>query len=260
MKLKIAQIKVYPHKGDLEKNHLLLMDVLQEIGKEKPDVVITPECFLDGYVNSESYSNRENMHQYAIDPDNSLYAKAAADWAAAHNAWFIYGCSRIAPEGVYNSALIFNRSGNRIGIYDKTQVARTPDAKHLAGKSLPVFDSDFGPFGVLICADRRWPETTRTLALKGARIIFNPTYGFNDSLNFCMMRTRAYESEIIIAFTHPGQALTTGPRRQIYVNDEEKTHRYAIAHVDLTHVDRARVGRKCHLLHRRTDIYELDGE
>ncbi|MBN1876360.1 MAG: hypothetical protein JXA33_19200 [Anaerolineae bacterium] len=62
------------------------------------------------------------------------------------------------------------------------------------------------------CADRRWPETVHTLALQGARVIFNPIYGMHNDLNRCMLRTRAYESEVCIAFTHPGQALITGPR------------------------------------------------
>ena len=47
----------------------------------------------------------------------------------------------------------------------------------------------------------------RTLALKGARIIFNPTYGMHDRH---MMQTRSYESEVVIAFCHPAQSLVTG--------------------------------------------------
>ena len=83
---------------------------------------------------------------------------------------------RAAPEGVYNSALLYNRAGEPAGIYNKVH-CRGHDRKFVAGGDLPVFGSDFGLFGVVICADRRWPETVRALALRGARIIFNPTYG-----------------------------------------------------------------------------------
>ena len=96
---------------------------------------------------------------------------------------------------------------------------QTHDLKYTAGGSLPVFGADFGPFGVLICADRRWPETVRTLALKGARVIFNPTYGMHDERNLHMMQTRSYESELFIAFTHPQQALLTAPTGQVICNE-----------------------------------------
>jgi hypothetical protein len=53
-KIKIAQIKVVPAKGQLQANHRLLMEVLGEIAKVPDlDVVITPEGFLDGYVSTE---------------------------------------------------------------------------------------------------------------------------------------------------------------------------------------------------------------
>ena len=49
MQLSIVQIKVYPQKGELEKNFQLTEDLLNEAANYKPDVVIFPECFLDGY-------------------------------------------------------------------------------------------------------------------------------------------------------------------------------------------------------------------
>ena len=78
-----------------------------------------------------------------------------------------------------------------VGSYDKTHCQNT-DAKYLEGRSLPVFQSDFGTFGVMICADRRWPETVRTLAAKGARVIFNPTYGMHDA------RKPAYDADPLL--------------------------------------------------------------
>ena len=67
----------------------------------------------------------------------------------------------------------------------------------------------------MICADRRWPETVRALALQGARMIFNPTYGNYGEMNNCLMRTRSFENSVLIAFTHPSQSLITAPRGRI---------------------------------------------
>ena len=92
----------------------------------------------------------------------------------------------------------------------------------------------------MICADRRWPETTRTLALKGALIIFNPTYGMCCDLNLAMMRTRAYESEVYIVFTHPQQALITGPEGEIITNINSKSKSYVITEIELEKVKHIR--------------------
>jgi predicted amidohydrolase len=210
VKLRIAQIRISPAKGNLEGNFAKLRSALHALEKHRPDVVVTPECFLDGYVSTEKSVTRSTIRQYAIDPETSPYARAIAEWSARCRTWFIFGCARKARTGVFNSALIFNRKGARIGVYDKTH-CQMHDRKYVPGRALPVFDSDFGKFGVMICADRRWPETVRTLALKGARVIFNPTYGMSCDLNLAMMRTRSYENEIFVVFTHPQQSLITGP-------------------------------------------------
>jgi predicted amidohydrolase len=255
MTIRIAQVKVYPVKGELEENHQALMDVLEEIAPHQPDVVITPEGFLDGYVSTEEWVTRDNILDYAIDPETSPYAQSVASWAGRNGAWAVLGCTRRAPEGAYNTALIYDRAGTLVGWYDKTHI-QTHDYKYVPGQALPVFDSDFGVFGAMICADRRWPETVRTLALKGARVILNPTYGMHDERNLHVMQTRSYESEVFIAFTHPGQALITGPRGEVVCNEEREDVRFVVTEMDLDEVDRVRGGPSAHLRDRRVDLYE----
>jgi predicted amidohydrolase len=126
------------------------------------------------------------------------------------------------------------------------------DLKYTPGRHLNVYASDFGPFGVMICADRRWPETARTLTLRGARVIFNPTYGMRGDLNLCMMRTRSYENGIFIAFTHPGQSLITGPEGNIVCNNEDETKTYVVTEIDLS---KAPANQGGHIADRRPDVY-----
>ena len=253
-KIRVAQIRAVPQKGDLQANHNKLMSILAELARESVDVVITPECFLDGYVATEASVTPTTLRQYAIDPSASPYVQSLSTWARAAAAWVIFGCSRNSPAGIFNSALILNRHGVLTGTYDKTH-CQDHDKKYLPGQSLPVFNSDFGPFGVMICADRRWPETVRSLALQGARIIFNPTYGIHDERNQQMMRTRSYESEIFIAFTHPMQSLLTDPSGNIICNDMRADTQYTICEIDLSTVDAVRADPSSHLNNRRTDIY-----
>lgn len=254
MVIRIAQVRTYPISRDLDANHLRLMEILDQVQEHKPDVVITPEGFLDGYVGKDKLVTRANIRQYAIDPETSPYAQAVSEWAGRNNAWLIFGCTRSVQDGAHNSALIFDRNGGLAGTYDKTHI-QSHDKKYLPGESLPVFESDFGTFGVMICADRRWPETVRTLALKGARVIFNPTYGFHTELNRRMMQTRSYESEAYICFTHPAQSLVTAPKGEIVIDDRSEETAYAISEIDLSYVDQRRARRNSHLRFRRTDLY-----
>jgi hypothetical protein len=69
-----------------------------------------------------------------------------------------------------------DRDGRTAGIYHKTHL-QEQDLRFSPGDDLPVFDTEWGKMGVLICADRRWPEPARVARLKGARITLIPSYG-----------------------------------------------------------------------------------
>ena len=253
-RIRVAQIKVYPDKGRIEANHTKLMKIFGDIQRNhKVDVVVTPEGFLDGYVATEKSVTKNDMVKYAIDPLTSGYAQAVSDWRKRNKAWIIYGCARKAADGVFNTALIYNRRGALVGMYDKLHLQRH-DRKYTPGRHLNVYESDFGLFGVMICADRRWPETARTLTLQGARVIFNPTYGMHGELNLCMMRTRSYENGIFIGFTHPGQSLITGPDGAVVCNNEDESKTYTVTEIDLSEAPADTSG---HIIDRRPDVYRL---
>jgi predicted amidohydrolase len=253
-RIRIAQIKVVPEKGNLRVNHEKLISVFSEIKAHTPDVVVTPECFLDGYVCTEERIDSTNISEYAVNPSNSSFVKSISRWSRENSAWVILGCSRLSSEGVYNTALVLDRKGRLKGKYDKIH-CQTHDKKYLAGQKLAAFYSDFGPFGVMICADRRWPETVRSLALQGARIIFNPTYGIHNDKNMHMMQTRSYESELFIAFTHPMQSLLTDPTGQIICNETRKQVTFTMCEIDLLEADKVRAGDSAHLKDRRPELY-----
>jgi predicted amidohydrolase len=255
--IRIAQVRAVPEQGNLEGNFEILMSILDDLSREDVDVVVTSECFLDGYIAVEDSVDREGLKAYAIEPSGSPYVDAVSVWARANATWVVFGCNRLTLEGVCNSALLIDREGALVGTYDKTH-CQTHDVKYIPGESLPVFDSDFGTFGVLICADRRWPESVRSLALQGARVIFNPTYGMCDDRNRSMMQTRSFESELFIAFTHPIQSLVTGPDGAILCDDVSDEAAYTITEIDLAHVNTVRAGVASHLKDRRTDLYITD--
>lgn len=253
-KLRVATVRSYPAKGDLAANHGRLMEILAQLAPQRPDVVVTPECWLDGYVVTRRQATPARLRAWAIDPGKSPEARAVADWAHRQQAWVIFGCMRRVRGGVANSALIYNRRGVLAGIYDKVH-CRGHDHKFVAGRRLPVFRGDFGRFGVMICADRRWPETVRSLALGGARIIFNPTYGQHDEKNVMLMRTRSFESETPIVFAHPGQSLFTDAAGEVLLNDTFAVPPFSLCEVNLSAVARLRADPESFLRTRQPRAY-----
>ena len=254
MNIRIAQIRIVAEKSNLEGNHEKLMSALQSVARETVDVVVTPECFLDGYAVTEESVTADNLRKYAVDPLDSPYVDSLSRWARANKAWVVLGCSRLSGEGIYNTAILLDRDGKLAGAYDKTH-CQGHDRKFVPGQEIAVFDSDFGPFGVLICADRRWPETVRSLALQGARVIFNPTAGMHNEKNLRMMQTRSYESEIFIAFTHPLQSLLTDPTGKIICNDARGNVSFSLTEIDVSQVDEVRARESAHLKDRRPELY-----
>lgn len=255
-KIRVAAVRTYPAKGDLAANFERLMSILDVIARQHPDVVVTPECFLDGYLVTRPDVTRENLSQWAIDPVKSREGKAVAEWARANGSWVIFGCTRKTRGGSANSAVIYNREGKYVGSYDKVH-CRGHDQKFVVGKSIPVFEADFGKFGVMICADRRWPETVRTIALGGGLVIFNPTYGQHNELNVCLMRTRSFESEIPIVFAHPGQSLYTGCEGEILLNDTFAEPPFSVCEINLSSPRKLREDPHAFLNQRHPKAYKL---
>lgn len=272
-RMTIAQIRAVPVKGDLETNVATLTRLLDAVDPSV-DVVVTPECYADGYVVTEDWVAPDDLCAFAIDPDASPVIATFKNWAAAHGTWLVLGCTTPAeaapsadtggagtgrppagaPPSTHNSAVLIDRSGSVAGVYHKTHI-QTHDVKFVPGESLPVFDGDFGRFGILICADRRWPEAVRTVAAGGARLILLPSYGMHNEKNLIMMRTRSYESEVVIAFTHPEQALVTDARGEILTNSEGTTPAVVTTTIDLDAVDEVRQSDSAHLRDRRRDLY-----
>jgi predicted amidohydrolase len=251
LKIRVGQIKIEPVKGALDANHSTLMGLLDEMKGDRLDVVITPECFLDGYVASDPAISAADLQRFAIDARTSPYTQEVAQWAGTNGVWVVYGCSRLAVGGVLNSAVVYDREGRIAMIYDKLHLT-DEDVKFAPGQELTACESDFGKFGVMICADRRWPETARTLALQGARIVFNPTYGFRGDLNTCIVRTRSYENEMFIVFTHPDEALITDPAGAVICQETAEAVRFVSTEIEFNQAPEF-----SHLNYRRADVYQL---
>ena len=102
-----------------------------------------------------------------------------ADMAAAHGVHVVYGYEETGDAStgaIHNSANVVAPDG-LVGTYRKLHLGIPLETKHFtSGDALPVFQTDLGPIGIQICYDfYMGPELSRVLAMKGARLLLNPT-------------------------------------------------------------------------------------
>lgn len=141
------------------KSALSLMEQLEA------DLWVLPELFASGY----NFKTKKEAARCAETADGALAGVLKA-WTAKHSCAVVAGFPEKAGARLYNSALFVD--GPKSRVYRKT---------HLFGNEKKFFkpgDSGFWvekvkgvPVGVMICFDWFFPESARTLALKGAQVI-----------------------------------------------------------------------------------------
>jgi predicted amidohydrolase len=137
-----------------------------QAGALKPDVVLVPEMF-----NGKSTKNAEPLDG----PSANLLAAKARRWNT-HVCGSFY---EKRGDLVYNMAPLFDRSGKLLGTYEKNfPYDPELDEGVTPGSGFPVFDTDFGKIGIMICYDSWFPESARILALNGAELLLFPNAGY----------------------------------------------------------------------------------
>jgi predicted amidohydrolase len=104
-----------------------------------------------------------------------------AELARETGLWLIPGSLFEKVEGpggvvVYNTSPVINPQGEVIARFRKLFPFRPYEKDVAGGREFCVFDvPEAGRFGVSICYDMWFPETTRTLVAMGAEVILHPT-------------------------------------------------------------------------------------
>jgi predicted amidohydrolase len=189
-------------------------------GGLEADLLVIPELASTGYF----FTSAEELRNLAERPENGHFCGWVRSLAAERSMVVVAGFAEIGDDGLlYNSAITALPDGSW-SIYRKT---------HLFYKEHLVFapgDSGFGVvewngvrIGTMICYDWRFPEATRTLALRGADIIAHPSdLVAAKHLWGPTMRTRALENKVVIVTAnrsgveeHDGERLEFSGESQI---------------------------------------------
>ena len=97
--------------------------------------------------------------------------------ARRHGVWLIPGSmfERAEDGRIYNTAVAINPAGEIVAKYRKMFPFRPYEADVSAGSEFCVFDvPQVGRFGLSICYDIWFPETTRQLTSQGVEVLLHP--------------------------------------------------------------------------------------
>ncbi|MGA9410936.1 MAG: carbon-nitrogen hydrolase family protein [Roseobacter sp.] len=116
------------------------------------------------------------LDQFAQPFPNDVLAQFQED-ARRYGIWLIPGSMfEKKPDGrIFNTAVVINPQGEIVTQYSKMFPFRPYEAGISAGTDFCIFDvPDVGRFGLSICYDIWFPETTRQLTSQGVEVLLNP--------------------------------------------------------------------------------------
>ena len=113
---------------------------------------------------------------HAAQPEGGAFEREFSEIAEHYDIWLIPGSFFENRNGrIYNMTPVINPEGEIVGRYRKMFPFSPYEAGVTPGNEFCVFDvPEAGRFGVSICYDLWFPETTRTLTAMGAEVILNP--------------------------------------------------------------------------------------
>ncbi|MFX0545864.1 carbon-nitrogen hydrolase family protein [Roseovarius sp. S1116L3] len=170
--------------------------------------------------------------------------------AKRHNVWLIPGSMfETAEDGrIYNTSTVINPEGEIICNYRKMFPFRPYEAGVEAGTGFCVFDvPDVGRFGLSICYDMWFPETTRQLTSQGVEVLLHPVLtGTTDrEAELSMARATAAQFQCYVIDVNGlgaggvGKSCVVDPTATVLHQSAGQEDMFPIE-VDLSHVRRQR--------------------
>jgi len=174
--------------GDAQSN---ISTVEQLIGNVDADLIVLPELFSTGY----QFTSREEANELAEEVPDGITTKRLIDLARNKQMHIVAGIAERAGNQIFNSAVLVG-PGGFITVYRKTHLFDEELLWFAPGNSgFSVHDIGKARIGLMVCFDWMFPESARTLALKGAQLICHPS---NLVLGTCedAMITRCLENRV----------------------------------------------------------------
>lgn len=209
--IRVAGIVLKWVRGDKEANWRRLEPLVREAAKSGARMVVTTECFLDGYAIQDKSIPLEEYRALGEPIPGGKYFKRLAALAAELKIHLVVGMTEANGELRHNTTALIGPDGQLLGKYRKHALEHE-SVRNTAGTSTPVFKTDLGRVGMMICADRKHPDLVGRIAAGSAEFLLCPSGGmFGPGKNDFFLQARSWENKIHIVFVHPCEFLVTGP-------------------------------------------------
>lgn len=255
--------------GNRKKNYEKVEELLK---KTNADIIVLPELFTSGY-HFSGQSEVDAAAEYA----GKETAQFLLTLAKKKSCFIFAGFPEKTDSGVYNSSILAGYDGTEV-YYRKAHLFGEEKKYFLPGNSplepveLHLKTGKTVRAGLMICFDWFFPETARTLALKGAQVLLHTA---NLVMPYCpdAMVTRCLENQVFSVTCNRIGKETCGDKTLVYIGrsriinpkgvvlaeggtDTEEIQTATIENVNIA--DNKNLNSHNHIFHeRRTDLYRL---
>jgi predicted amidohydrolase len=177
-----------PEFGKKDNNFKKVFSALSSTGL---DLIVLPEFFATGY----QFLSEDEVAGLAEKIPDGRTTDFLSDLSRENGLHIVAGLPEVNGNRFYNSAVLVGPAGF-IGFYRKTHLYAEETRYFTPGDTgFKVWDTEIGIIGIMICFDWFFPESARSLAIKGAEIIAHPS---NLVLPYCpdAMPVRCLENRV----------------------------------------------------------------
>jgi predicted amidohydrolase len=260
------------------------------------DLVVFPECALTAFFPHWYFENQDDVDAFFEREMPNAATRPLFDLARELRIGFHLGYAELAIEnGVarhFNTAILVGNDGRIIGKYRKVHLPghreHRPDAPfqnlekryfEVGNLGFPVWRAFGGVVGMMVCNDRRWPESYRVMGLQGVEMIVlgyntpihNPPAPEHDNLghfhNQLVMQAGAYQNGTWVVgvakagdeggIRQIGNSVIIAPSGEIVAACTTEGDELAIARCDLDLCASYKNTTFNFAAHRRTEAYGL---
>ncbi len=182
MKLALAQFRIKG--GAIRRNVDRAVDAIETAAARDADLVVLPEMFTVGYFAFEDYptaaeslDGRTLSRLGAVADEQHIAVLAGSIVEDLHKSRSA-GVETPAPEGYANTAVFFDRTGDRRGVYRKHHLFGYESAEQellTAGEHLTTVEFDGFTVGTTTCYDLRFPSLYQRLVDRGVTLTLVPS-------------------------------------------------------------------------------------
>lgn len=184
----LATVNYRPRNTSNARENLeLFAEYLVMAGEAGADIVCLPEAI--------TMVGTSRTYVEAAEPIPGPSTDFLGKLAKKFSMYIVAGLLEQTADTVHNTAVLIDRRGKVVGTYRKVSLPREEiEGGITPGSNFPVYETDFGKVGMMICWDVQFPEPARRLAASGAEIILMPIWGGNEPL----FPARSIENQIYL--------------------------------------------------------------